>query len=210
MLNWIVVDFSYRGSCENVGLVLLDPSIFCHSKIFFNWILGMTQYKIYVWIIKHSNKVSTYESTTPSNRILQILVKFPGWLSPILCTPPSAEATHLNWVFVTIECSLAFLYSFTTWVYLPKQYIIWLVACVQGGKYKDIHHNIICISKKLETTKYLLVGECKNKLCPIHAMEYYTGMKMNKPQLGESYGWILERGVLYKVSHRLWSDTIFL
>lgn len=41
-------------------------------------------------------------------------------------------------------------------------------------------------------------------------MEYYTGMKMNKPQLGESYGWILERGVLYKVSHRLWSDTIFL
>ena len=66
---------SYRGSCESVGPVSLDFSIFLvHEKIFF--LIGILQkniYKIYVWIIKHTNKVNTSEPTTESNRLLRML-----------------------------------------------------------------------------------------------------------------------------------------
>lgn len=33
---------------------------------------------------------------------------------------------------------------------------------------------LLALAKKLETTKYLLKGEYKNKSCPSHAVEYHT------------------------------------
>lgn len=40
--------------------------------IFLIGILQKNIYKIYVWIIKHANKVNTSEPTTQSNRLLRM------------------------------------------------------------------------------------------------------------------------------------------
>lgn len=51
--------------------------------------------------MKHSNRGSTCEPTTQSNKILQMLLSFLcDTPPPIQCTLPSATATDLNWVFI--------------------------------------------------------------------------------------------------------------
>lgn len=96
-----------------------------------------------------------------------------------------SAATALNWVLIIL---LLFFIVLPQGFDFQNNMVIWLVAHLQGGKYKNIHSNIICISKKLEATKYLLIGECKNKLCPVHTTKYHAGMKTNTPQLWEPHG----------------------
>ena len=138
--------------------------------------------------MKHSNRGSTCEPTTQSNKILQMLLSFlcdippPNPMHPTIC--------HSHWLELGVYNFLAFLHSFTIWVYLPKQHVMWLVAHVQEGKHKNIHRNITCISQKPRTTKYLLI-EYKNKCCHIHTIEYYTCMIPNKPWLHEPYQCLL-------------------
>lgn len=124
----------------------LDLSIFLpgHSKIFFFKLDSYTRLCIkYTWLIKHTRNQGTPLNPQLKSHIINVVrvscVTLPSHMHPTIFSSHSPELGVYN--------SLAFLYSFTERVYLPKQPIIWLVHW-QGAKYKNVHNNMICISRK--------------------------------------------------------------